>query len=229
MILRPVLADTLVWSAPVDPSAVFEAGQIAGLIEINGQLFVTVSDGVSIPPIGVIDDNKTSAFTSNAIDELQFVPAPVEEVNGVLVSTMDVMGALEEVNVIQSSFTTNIDIVLNPKKGTFIVPAGTPANYEEQVGNTTTFGFEVISSYTFQIADFPGDDSTDGSGQISIHFKRGIFCTNIFDTLSAVAPGQPLFVDSEGKLTPQETASPVVAIALQPASSVNQELMFMWL
>lgn len=225
MILRPVLADTAVWSAPVDPSATFESGQIAGLIEINGELFVTVSDGANIPPIGVIDDNKTSAFTGTVIDEVQIVPASFQEVSGVLVSTIDVMGALDETNLLESTFTGNIDVVLNPKKGTFIIPAGTPLNYDDG----TTMGFEHISSYRYSIVDFPGDDSTDGSGQISIHFNRGIFTTNVFDTLATYSPGQPLFVDSEGKLTSQETASPVVAIALQPSSAINNELLFMWL
>ena len=225
MILRPVLADTNVWSAPIDPSATFEAGQIAGLIEINGELFVTVSDGHSIPPIGVIDDNKTSAFTGTVVDEVQIVPAPVQEVNGVLISTIDVMGGLAETNLLESTFTANVDIILNPKKGTFIVPAGTPVNYDDG----TTIGFEVVSSYRYSIVDFPGDDSTDGSGQISIHFNRGIFTTNVFDTLATYAPGQPLFVDAEGKLTSQETNGPMVAIALQPSSAINNELLFMWL
>lgn len=225
MILRPVLAQTNVWSAPVDPSATFESGQIAGLIEINGELFVTVSDGDSIPPIGVIDDNKTSAFTGTVVEELQIVPSATQVVNGVLVSTVDVMGALDETNIIESSFSSNFDLILNPKKGTFIIPAGTPVNFDDG----TTIGFEVISSYRFTIVDFPGDDTTDGSGQISIHFNRGIFTTNVFDTLAVYAPGQPLFVNSEGQLTSLETASPMVAIALQPSSSINNELMFMWL
>lgn len=225
MILRPVLANTLVWSAPVDPSARFEAGQIAGLIEINGELFVTVSDGQRIPPIGVIDDNKTTAFTGTVTDEVVFVPASVNTVNGVLVSTLPVMGGLKETNIIDSSFSSNLDINLNPKKGTFIVPAGTPVNFEDG----TNIGFQLTASYRYQIVDFPGDDSTDGSGQISIHFNRGIFVTNIFDTLATYAPGQPLFVDSQGQLTSQETQSPVVAIALQPSSALSNELMFMWL
>lgn len=225
MILRPVLAATNVWSAPVDPSARFEAGQVAGLIEINGELFITVSDGNRIPPIGIIDDNKVTSFTGTVIDEIQVVPAAVTPVGGVLVSTLDVMGALNETNIIESSFTANLDIILNPKKGTFIVPQGTPVNFDDG----QTIGFQLTSSYRFQIVDFPGDDSTDGSGQISIHFNRGIFVTNIFDTLATYSPGQPLFVDSEGKLTSHETTSPVVAIALQPSSALNNELLFMWL
>lgn len=226
MILRTVLPDPLIWSAPVDPSATFEAGQIAGLVEIAGELFVTVSDGMSIPPIGIIDDNKTRAFTDTVIDEVAIVQAPtVVNSSGELVSTMDVMGPLDETNIIESTFASNLDIILNPKKGMFTIPAGTPVNYDDG----EIIGFEVISSYLFKIVDFPGDDSTDGSGQISIHFNRGIFTTNQFDTLAHYAPGSPLFVNSEGRLTSQETGSPNVAIALQPSTSVSNELMFMWL
>ena len=227
MILRPVLANPLVWSAPVDPSATFEAGQIAGLIEINGELFITVSNGTAIPPIGIIDDNKIRAFTGTSIDEIQIVPAASTNVGGTLVSSVDVMGSLIETNIIDSSFTANIGVVLNPKKGTFIIPAGTPLNYEDVTSGV--MGFEVVASYRFKIVDFPGNDTTDGSGQISIHFNRGIFTTNIFDTLTVYQPGSPLFVDNEGKLTAQETGSPMVAIALQPSTSVSNELMFMWL
>lgn len=227
MILRATYANPLVWSAPVDPSAQFEAGQIAGLIEINGELFVTVCNGTTIPPIGIIDDNKTKAFTGTAIDEIQIVPATPTNVGGRLVSTVDVMGSLAETNILDTTFTANLDVVLNPKKGTFIIPAGTPLNFEDT--DTGVMGFEVVASYRFKIVDFPGNDTTDGSGQIAIHFNRGIFTTNIFDTLSVYQPGSPLFVDSEGKLTAQETGSPMVGIALQPSTSVSNELMFMWL
>lgn len=224
MILRPVLADTNVWSASLDPSAVFQAGTIAGLIEINGELFVTVATE-GVPPIGIIDDNKISAFVGTVVDELQVVPAAFQEVSGVLKSTVNVMGALDETNILESTFTSNLDVILNPKKGTFIIPAGTPLNYDDG----TTLGFEVISSYRYSIVDFPGDDSTDGSGKVSIHFNRGIFITDVFDVLSVYSPGAPLYVNSDGVLTSQETTSPVVAIALQPASSINNELLFMWL
>ena len=225
MILRPVLANSLVWSCPVDPSATFEAGAIAGLIEINGELFATVSDGVNIPPIGIIDDSKTKAFTGTVIDEVQLIPAATTLINGVLVSTVDVMGSLNEVNIMESSFTSNLDVVLNPKKGLVVIPAGTPVNYE-----TPNFtGFEVKASYRYTISDYSGLDSVSSSGLVSIHFNRGIFVTNMFDSLAQYWPGQALHVNSEGLLTSQETGSPVVAIALQPTSALTNELMFMWL
>lgn len=225
MILRPVLANSLVWSCPVDPSATFEAGAIAGLIEINGELFATVSDGVNIPPIGIIDDSKTKAFTGTIIDEVQLIPAATTLINGVLVSTVDVMGSLNEVNIMESSFTSNLDVVLNPKKGLVVIPAGTPVNYE-----TPNFtGFEVKASYRYTISDYSGLDSVSSSGLVSIHFNRGIFVTNMFDSLAQYWPGQALHVNFEGLLTSQETGSPVVAIALQPASALTNELMFMWL
>jgi hypothetical protein len=225
MILRPYLADSNIWSAPSDPSSTFQAGNIAGLIEINGELFVTVSDGDQIPPIGIIDDNRTTAFTGTVVDEVIIVPAASQVVNNVLVSTVDVMGPLQETNIIESSFSSTFDLILNPKKGTFVIPAGTPLNYDDG----SVMGFEVVVSYRYQIVDYPGDDSTSGSGKISIHFNRGIFVTDVFDVLSTYTPGCALYVNNEGMLTSQETKSPVVAIALQPASALNSELMFMWL
>jgi len=224
MILRPVLANSLVWSAPVDPACTFESGMIVGLMEISGELFVSVADGKNISPIGIVDDDKTSAFSGAQTDEVVIVPAPFQNQGGILISTMDVMGGLQEVNIVQSSFSTNLDIILNPKKGTFIIPAGTPLNYQE--GNI--YGFEVICSYRYTIADYPGNDTTDGSGQVAIHFQRGIFTTNIFDTLSTYYPGCPLYCSCEGILTSQENG-PMIGLALQPSSAVNNELLFMWL
>jgi hypothetical protein len=218
------MADPAVLSFPYDPSAVFEAGQIASIIEINGEMFVTVSDGKS--PIGIIDDNKTSAFSGTVASEVIIVPAPSQVVSGVLKSSMDVMGGLQETNIIESSFSSNFDLILNPKKGTFVIPAGTPLNYDDG----QVMGFEVVVAYRYTIVDYPGDSTVDGSGKISIHFKRGIFVTNIFDTLSTYYPNCPLYCNSEGILTSQPMPdAPVIAIAMQPASAINNELMFMWL
>lgn len=225
MILRPLLANSLVWSVPVDPSATFEAGNIVGLIEINGQLFATPSNGTTIAPIGIIDDSRTSAFSGTVIDEVTIIPASTTIVNGVMVSTIDVMGALNETNIIETSFVADVNVVLNPKKGLIVIPAGTPLNYDDG----TMVGFKVTSSYRYKIVDFPGADTIEGSGMVSVHFNRGIFVTNVFDVLSTYAPGSALYVDFEGKLTSQETGSPVVAIALQPASALTNELTFMWL
>ena len=224
MILRPVLANSLVWSAPVDPACVFESGMLVGLIEINGELFVSVADGINVAPIGIVDDDKTTAFSKAVTDEVVIVPAPFENQNGVLISTMDVMGGINEVNIIQSSFSTTLGIVLNPKKGTFIIPRGTPLNYQ----NGNIYGFEMICSYRYMVADYPGNDTTDGSGQVAVHFQRGIFTTNMFDTLSTYYPNCSLYCSCEGLLTSQENG-PMIALALQPSSAINNELLFMWL
>lgn len=226
MILRPILADPLIQSLPVDPAAVFEPGQIFGIVEINGEIFGTVSDGVTIPPIGIVDDVRTSAFSGTVKDEVSVIAAPSTVTpDGKMVSTHDVMGGLQETNIIANSFTCNFDVILDPKKGTFIIPAGTDLNYDDG----TTMGFEIVCSYRYQIVGAPGLDSTIGTGQVAIHFKRGTFSTNMFDITAMYSPGCPLFVNGEGMLTSQETGSPMVAIALQPSTAINGELVFMWL
>jgi hypothetical protein len=227
MILRPIWADPLVASFPVDPGCVLEPGRIGGLIEINGEIFVTVSDGTNIPPLGIIDDARTCSFTGTVIDEQTLIVAPVTvNGSGVMISTADVVGALNEENIVDSSFAANLPIVLNPKKGLITIPAGTPINYEDTEGNR---GFEVISSYRYKKASLPGSDTVDASGMISIHFKRGIFHSDQIDTLSTYSPGCALYVSPEGLLTSQETGSVAVAITIQPPTAINSEIMFMWL
>ena len=69
MTLRTVqvgLARPLSYS--VDPNATFEAGMVAQLRIIGNDIVMGVSDGTA--PFGLIDDNKTIAFSKSVIDEI---------------------------------------------------------------------------------------------------------------------------------------------------------------
>lgn len=206
----------------------FQAGQIAGLIEIGGDIFVTVSDGCTIPPIGIIDDIKTEAFSKNAMDEVVFVPASgVSDGYGNLISTVDAMGYLQNTNIIPSTLVSTLDIEVNPRNGVIIVPAGTPLNRIDP-DNPANTGFEVMLSYMFQVPDLPGEDTTAGSGKVSVHIFRGIFSTDQFDPVVDYPLNCPLFCGRDGRLTSEENG-PIIGITTGPPSILINELQFMWL
>lgn len=214
---------------PVDPSVEFEAGMIAGLLEVGGDILATVSDGCTIPPIGIIDDVKTEAFSRPSLDEPVFIAAVgVPDGYGNLISTVDVMGFLEHTNILPSTFVASMDVLLNPRNGNIIVPAGSTLNVIDPDGDPAKTGFEVLVSYAYQVPDLPGEDTTAGSGKISVHIFRGIFTTDQFDAVVEYPLGGPLYCGKDGKLT-SEPNGPIVAMTTAPPSILINEIEFMWL
>lgn len=214
---------------PADPSVEFEAGMIAGLIEVGGSILATVSDGCTIPPIGVIDDTKTEAFSRPSLDEVVFIPAVgVPSLYGSLVSTVEAIGFLEHTNIIPSTFVSDIDVYLNPRNGNIIVPAGSELNEIDSNGDPAKTGFRVMVSYAYQVPDLPGEDTTAGSGKLSVHIFRGIFSTDMFDPVVEYPLLGPLYCGRDGKLT-SEPNGPIVAMTTAPPSILINEIEFMWL
>lgn len=213
---------------PIDPSVEFQAGQVAGLIQIGGDIFATVSDGCTIPPIGIIDDVKTEAFSKNSMDEVVFIPATgVPDGYGNLISTIDTMGFLQNTNIIPQTFVSTIDVFLNPRNGVITVPSGSILNHIDPANPANT-GFEVMVSYMFQIPDLPGEDTTAGSGKVSVHIFRGIFSTDQFDPVVDYPLNGPLFAGRDGRFTSDENG-PIIGIITGPPSILINELQFLWL
>jgi hypothetical protein len=201
---------------------------IAGLLEIGGDIFATVSDGCNIPPIGIIDDAKTEAFSKASLDELVFIPATgITDGYGNLISTVDTMGFLENTNIIPQTFVSSLDVLLNARNGVVQVPAGTVLNAVDPTDPSKT-GFEILVSYAHQIPDLPGEDTTAGSGKLSVHIFRGIYTTDQFDTIVDYPINSPLFCGRDGRLTTEENG-PIVAIVTAPPSILINELEFLWL
>jgi len=213
---------------PVDPSIEFQAGMIGALIEIGGSIFVTISDGCTLPPIGIIDDVKTEAFSRNSMDELIFIPAAgVSDGYGNLVSTVDTMGFLENTNIIPNTFVATVDVQLNPRNGVLVVPAGTALNVIDPTDPTKT-GFEIMASYMSQIPDLPGEDTTAGSGKVSVHIFRGIFATDQFDPVVDYPLNGPMYCGRDGRFT-TEPNGPIIALVTGPPSVLINELEALWL
>lgn len=216
-------------SYPVDPTATFQPGQIAQLKVIGGEVVVGISDGSA--PLGIIDDINTSAFTAPVIDEVvDILAVGVNDGYGNFVSAIESRKELSNANIVRSSFTSTVSgITLNEINGVIIAPAGTELNYDID-GDGIPDTIRVIVSYIYRIANIPGDNTTVGSGRMTVWFGRGIYETDQYDTTAKYVVNATLFVNSEGKLTTkQQTASsPGVALLTGPPSGIVQTIEFLW-
>ncbi len=222
-------------SFPVDPTAEFEAGVFGQLSLIGNDIVVTVSDGTA--PLGIIDDVRTNSFTKPQIDEVVVIPAPATLVNGNgdLVNSADAKGELKNPSIIETSFTSTLSVFLNSINGVITVPAGTELNFnslEGQPGDTgLNDSFKIIVNYVYRIPNKPGDDTTVGSGRVSIHYQRGIYATDQFDTLQIYPLNATLYIGLDGKLTSKQPTEnhPGIALTMGPPSSTDSLLQFLLL
>jgi hypothetical protein len=216
-------------SYPVDPTAEFEPGTIAQFKVMGNNIVVGVSDGRA--PFGIIDDYKTRAYTAPSIDEEVVAEVPTVEQNGRLVSAVDVKWELANPNVIPTSFVTSpVDVALIPRNGVIVFPAGTPLNFDS-TGSGTPDSIRTVVSYTYQIPNISGDDSTAGSGKVTIWFQRGIFQTDKYETNQRYPVNAILFVSENGLLTTQQPSEehPGVAVVTGPPTALYSTLEFCWL
>ncbi len=217
-------------SYPVDPTAEFEPGMIAQVKLGGNDIFAGVSDGTA--PLGIIDDVRTQAFKKTQVDEIVEIPVSEAEIdeNGRRVNSSDVTGFLEFPLITESSFTSTIDVILNSVNGAVIVPAGTPLNYDADEDGVLD-SFNIVVNYMYEVASMPGDDSTVGSGRITIYYQRGIYATDQFDTTQAYPLNATLYVGLDGMLTTKQATKthPGVAVVTGPPSATNGTLEFLWL
>lgn len=220
--------NSLPFSFPVDPNAEFQPGQIAQLNVMGNQIVCGVSDGTA--PIGIIDDIKTASFTAAKVDEIITVPSVGVVSNGQLVTPMDIKAELENPHILERSFTTDIDVYLIAKNGVIVIPQGTPLNFDAE-GSGTPNSVRVVVSYTYQIPNIPGDDSTLGSGRVTVWFQRIIAQTDQFETNQRYPVNANLFVSETGLLTTRMPSPNHAAVAMvtAPPSSLHESLEFLWL
>lgn len=219
-------------SLPVDPTAEFQPGAFAQLRVIGNDIVAGVSDGTA--PIGIIDDARISAFTKSQIDEIVQITVPenliMVDPNGKLVTSAEVSSPLENPHIIQSSFISSISVYLNYVNGIVSVPAGTELNHDYD-GDGINDGFKIIVSYIYRISNKPGDDTTLSSGRVTIHYQRGIYATDQFDTTQVYPLNATLYVGLDGQLTTKRPTEfhPGVAVCTGPPTSAQGTLEFLLL
>lgn len=213
-------------SYPIHPSAEFEPGMAAQLTILGNDIMVTVSDGTA--PIGIIDDSRTNAFTRPQIDEIVEIFLQESDIgidNGYRVNLRDAIGYLKFPNILEESFTSDVTLHLNPVNGVVIVPAGTPLNYDLNKDGALD-GFKIVCNYIYRIANKPGDDTTLGSNRVTVHYHRGIYATDQFDTRQIYPLNATLYVGLDGRFTTKQPTPdhPGVAIVTGPPSSIESSL-----
>jgi hypothetical protein len=211
----------------VDPSASFQPGQIGELTVIGNQVMMTVSNGTA--PFGIIDDIRTKAFTNVSWNETIIVPAAgVPGPGGQLVSASDIMKELKRPNILPTSFSSTVKVVLNPVNGIITFLAGTPLNIDLS-GTGTPNGIKTIVNYTYEVPNIPGDDSTV-SGRVTVWFQRMMASTTMFETNQQYPVRANLFVSERGLLTTRKPSAlhPAVAMVTSPPSPISPQLEFLW-
>jgi hypothetical protein len=225
------VGNSLPFTFPVDPSAEFQPGMIAQLTVMGNNVVCGVSDGTV--PLGIIDDVKTNAFYAPSVDEI-IIAGPIAGVmgpGGDLVAPNDVKAELENPNISSSSFTSDpVDVELIPRNGVIKFLAGTPLNFDAD-GDGIPDSIRTRVNYTYQVPNVPGDDSTQGSGRVTVWFQRAIMQTDQFETNQRYPVNASLFVSEEGKLTTRQPTleHPGVAIVTGTPTSVFGSLEFLWI
>ncbi len=214
---------------PVDPNATFQPGTVGQLYVIGNNIVCGVSDGTA--PIGIIDDIKTQAFTAPSIDELVIAPALGVEQNGQLVAATDVHWELKNPNIVRTSFVTSpVSCALVERNGTVIFPAGTPLNFDID-GDGVPDSIRTVVNYTYNIPNIPGDDSTLGSGKVTVWFMRMLCQTDQFETSTRYPINANLFVSESGLFTTRQPSPnhPSVAMVTGSPSAIHGTLELLFL
>ncbi len=224
-------ASPIAYSWPVDPSAEFEPGMVCQLGVEGNRVVGTVSNGTA--PIGIIDDIKTKAFSATSWDEEIWVPVTNAVVgpNGNLITPLDIKAELANPNIVASSFVSRpVRVQLIPRNGVIVFPAGTELNFDA-IGSGTYNAIKTIVRYTYNIPNIVGDDSTQGSGRVSVWIHRFIGQTDKYETNQVYPINANLFVSEEGLLTTRQPMPnyPSVAIVTASPNSLLGSLEFMWL
>lgn len=221
--------NSLPFSYIVDPSAEFEPGQIAQLTVNGNQVCCGVSDGRA--PIGIIDDMRSRAFSAPSIGEVVKVAVDsVDDGTGRLVTVADVKVELKNPNILAGSFASTVPCTVNQRNGVVTFVAGTPLNLDDD-GDTVADSIRAVVNYRYQIPNVIGDDSTAGSGRVTVWFQRFIGETDIYETNQIYPLNANLFVSETGILTTRKPTDdhPAVAIVVAPPSQILGTLQFCWL
>jgi hypothetical protein len=223
--------NSIPYSWPVDPNAIFLPGQVAQLTTLGNTIVCGTSDGSA--PIGIIDDMKSTAFYTAVSDEI-VIAGPIVGVmnsNNQLVTPVDVKVELNNANILANSFMSNpIDVELIPKNGVVVFLAGTPLNIDLD-GDSVPDGIRSVVSYTYQIPNVMGDDSTLANGRITVWFQRMVAATDQYDSSQRFPINANIFCGLDGKLTTRQPSAnhPAIAIVTAPPTAIMSTLEFLWL
>jgi hypothetical protein len=196
---------------------------------MGNEIVCGVCDGTA--PLGVLDDVVVNAFTAPVIDEVVVIPAVgVNDGYGHYIAATSVMKMLAYSNIVRSSFIADTEgLILYDMNGVLEAPVGTLLNYDSD-GDGMVDSIRAIVSYVYRIGNIPGDNTTIGSGRVSIWVSKMLIETDQYDTKARYVVNAPLFCNSEGLFTTeQESASnPGIAMVTGPPTGMCNTLEILW-
>jgi len=216
----------------VDPSATFQAGQVGMLsVDAAGLPIVTLA---GTKPLGLIEDNKTAAFTQPIVGELLTIgvgagsTAVLAHANVVadseLVFLLDAAGAPTAIVKPTDYTIVNTNGILTTVAAGAIAGA---APYIDADGDAVLDSVNLSVNYQFALPGVAGADTTLASGLVTLHFQRGEFSVGVYDTANPYAVNDKLYVGDGavaplGTLTSDGAGNPqVVGICTQPPTASN--------
>jgi hypothetical protein len=211
-----------------DPSAEFEPGMVAELTVIGNQVMATVSSGIA--PLGIIDDIKIRSFSAVSWNEVIIVPVSNPDTHGgIPVSPADIKAELKYPNIKPNSFLSTIDVLLNPNNGVITFLKGTPLNFD-LTGGGVPDALRTVVNYTYYVANIPGDDSTLGSGRMTVWYGRGFYQTDAIETNVSYPVRANLYVSEQGLFTTRKPSDkhPPVAMLTAPPTSMTSMIELLW-
>ena len=225
--------NSLPLSFPLNPTSTFEAGMVAELSLLGNDVVCGISSGLT--PLGLVDDTKTKAFIQPQIDEEvlitpDLVGTPGTGPSGQPIITHDILIELQNPSIVKGSFVADYPVFINNRNGTIRVKAGSNLNYAS-IPNGSLDSIRIIVSYAFQVPDMPGDDTTVGSGRITVWVSRIVASTDVYDTTQSYPLNAPLFCGLDGRLTTKQPTPnhPGIAIVIGPPSATVPMLDFLFL
>lgn len=216
-----------------DPSVEFQPGMVAQLTVIGNTVMATVSDGTA--PIGIIDESRTKAFTAISWNEQIILPIPAVSTttnsSGQPILATSVSTTLKNANIIKSSFISTTACILNDVNGVVEFIAGTVLNYDLD-GDGDNDAIKSIVNYTYYIPNMPGEDSTIGSGKMTVWIDRMIMQTDQYETNQSYPVNAPLYCSEKGLFTTRKPSPTHISIAMvtsPPNGFGNSALELLWL
>lgn len=234
MALRLIqIGNSLPHSFISDITDTYVPGSPAQIKVMTGGAAIVVGKSDGTAPIGIIDDIKSNNFFMSAWDEVVIAPVPNPVLNsqGQLVAPYDIKIELDNPNVIPDTFISlDLPVQLIPRNGVIVFMAGSVLNFDA-TGSGIPNALRTVVRYAYTVPNTPGDDSTLGSGMVTVWFQRMIVEVDTFDPTANYPVNANLFISETGLFTTKQYAPdiPSVGLVIAPPSPIMPTLQLLWL
>jgi hypothetical protein len=216
----------------VDPDANFQPGNVGSLRIKNSKSVMGICDGLH--PYGILDDIKSNVIRCVPVPPTQTFIVPAEDIEfdankkAIILSKAQKV-ELNHANIIAASFISDVPGTLKYLNGIFILPIGTICNYclkPSINGSTINDAVRFSCKYAYNINKV--DDTTLGSGRVTVWSKNMIAETDMYSIAHEYNKYMPLYVEN-GLLTTKRLDSQCkcIGIVLEGPTTNNPMMKFL--